>query len=115
MRKNILNIKYPKFNLPNVQMINFLDLKRNKTIAFFNSKWTRIRSEMRSFSRATQATKTSAGSEPGGWMRASREKGIALLDTRSLVEHAPKQNAPPAERRRLSSEKRREFRLRKYV
>lgn len=42
-------------------------------------------------------------------------RGIALLDTRSLVERAPKQNAPPAEQRRLSSEKRREFRLRKYV
>lgn len=42
-------------------------------------------------------------------------RSIALLDTRSLVERAPKQNAPPAERRRLSSEKRREFRLRKYV
>ncbi|KAL0115166.1 hypothetical protein PUN28_010638 [Cardiocondyla obscurior] len=40
-------------------------------------------------------------------------RGIALLDTRSLVEHAPKQNAPPAERSWLSSEKRREFRLRK--
>lgn len=39
-------------------------------------------------------------------------RSIALLDTRSLVEHAPKQNAPPAERQRLSSEKKREFRLR---
>lgn len=52
-----------------------------------------------------------------GGTRARREggAGIALLDTRSLAERAPKQNAPPAERRRLSSEKRREFRLRKYV
>ncbi|KYN34402.1 hypothetical protein ALC56_11510 [Trachymyrmex septentrionalis] len=42
-------------------------------------------------------------------------RGIALLDTRSLAERAPKQNAPPAEQRRLSSEKRREFRLRNSI
>lgn len=38
--------------------------------------------------------------------------GIALLDTRSLLDRAPKENAPPAEWRGLSSGKRREFRLR---
>lgn len=38
--------------------------------------------------------------------------GIALLDTRSLLDRAPKENAPPAEWRGLSSGKKREFRLR---
>lgn len=47
--------------------------------------------------------------------RGEEEKGgagIALLDTRSLLDRAPKENAPPAEWRGLSSGKRREFRLR---
>lgn len=52
--------------------------------------------------------------DAGGGYKRARKRGRerdALLDTRSLAERTPKQNALPAKRRRLSSEKRREFRL----